>query len=85
MSPCSHAEDDQFDVIPTGLKTNLHGSRFSHWKMKVNAVITNGCCQFAGTLHRLMVARSVTMTRGRSDRCGRACAGTRLSIARLSD
>jgi hypothetical protein len=36
-------------------KTNLDGSRFSHWKMKVNEVITNGCCQFAGTLHRLMV------------------------------
>jgi len=66
-------------------KTNLDGSRFSHWKMKVNEVITNGCCQFAGTLHRLMVARSVTMTRGRSDRCGRACAGTRLSIAHLGD
>jgi len=66
-------------------KTNLDGSRFSHWKMKLNEVITNGCCQFAGTLHRLMVARSVTMTRGRSDRCGRACADTRLSIAHLGD
>jgi len=51
--------------------------------MKVNEASNNSCCQFADTVHRLMVARSVTMTRGRSDRCGRPCAGTRLSIARL--
>jgi hypothetical protein len=66
-------------------KTNLDGCRFSHWNMKVNEAINNSCCQFAGTLHRLMVARSVTLTRGRTDRCVRASADTRLSIARLSD